>query len=302
MMVMCGRGHNLVHYWAGKLPNSIGQIHSPPKPIPTFPWMEYAIDNGQYAVYAAGRPWDADEFLEFCEKARHLSKAPLWVVVPDTFGDAEHTGELWAEWAPRLRRMGFRLAFVAQTGLLPEQVPTDADVIFMGGADEWKFAVLESFISIGKPVHVGRVNGNRLWQCYRAGAASCDGSGWFRGDRQQLAKLERFLQFRVGELGLPGGGQLDLSAMYFDRKPRLPENIERSHLIMAMEAWWDVPRKHQAARYAIAHQNRLYPVKMVVARANLFANGYCLDPRSFSGGREANRFVQSRGLEVVRIC
>jgi len=44
-------------------------------------------------------------------------------------------------------------------------------------------------------VHVGRVNTERLlWIAHYAGAESCDGTGWFRGDQQQLAGLLRYLE------------------------------------------------------------------------------------------------------------
>jgi hypothetical protein len=145
------------------------------------------------------------------------------------------------------------------------------------------------------------VNGDKLWDCYQAGAASCDGSGWFRGDQQQLTKLENFLKFRAGELGIPNGGQLDLAALYFEPPRRLPTNIDRGHLIQAIEAWWNIPQRNRATRYAVKYGGNHYPVKLVIARANLFANGYCLNPASFSGGREANRFVIARGLEVVKL-
>lgn len=43
-------------------------------------------------------------------------------------------------------------------------------------------------------IHVGRVNTERmLWMAHEAGAESCDGTGWFRGDKAQLAGLMRYL-------------------------------------------------------------------------------------------------------------
>ena len=46
-----------------------------------------------------------------------------------------------------------------------------------------------------KRVHVGRVNTYRLlWLAHEAGAESCDGTGWFRGDRKQLQGLIDYLQ------------------------------------------------------------------------------------------------------------
>ena len=65
--------------------------------------------------------------------------------------------------------------------------------MFVGGSTEWKYWAVKEF-SPRFPTHVGRVNGNHLWFCYCAGAVSCDGSGWFRGDHKQLAKLLEYLR------------------------------------------------------------------------------------------------------------
>ena len=53
-------------------------------------------------------------------------------------------------------------------------------------------------------VHVARVNSERLlWMADKAGAVSCDGTGWFRGNERQLAGLERYLRFSDSKQGHP---------------------------------------------------------------------------------------------------
>jgi len=200
-----------IHYWSGKNPGCVGHIHSPSNRRSFYQWVPYALDNDRFLCYSQNKDWDQTAFLQHWEIARWRNPhPPLWGLVPDWVGDGDRTLEEWHQWAPRLRRYGFPLAIAAQNGMTPSDIPDDADVIFMGGTDDWKFSRLAEFVALGKPVHVGRINGNRLWQCYDAGVASCDGSGWFRGDQQQLAKLDHYLRWLAGEVQRPHANQMHL--------------------------------------------------------------------------------------------
>jgi len=78
--------------------------------------------------------------------------------------------------------------------MTPADIPAEADIIFIGGTTEWKWRNLRSWTDNFKRVHVARVNTERLlWMAHDAGAESCDGTGWFRGDEQQLDGLHRYL-------------------------------------------------------------------------------------------------------------
>jgi hypothetical protein len=123
----------------------------------------------------------------------------MWVVVPDWVADRDETLRLWDKHAPALINYGMSLAFVAQDGMTVDDVPKEADVLFIGGSTEWKWRHLEMWTSHFKRVHVGRVNTYRLlWLAHEAGAESCDGTGWFRGDRKQLAGLVNYLNESYG--------------------------------------------------------------------------------------------------------
>lgn len=116
------------------------------------------------------------------------------MIVPDAVGDKEKTLEMWHKHSPALRAMGVPLAFAAQDGMTPEDVPADAAIVFIGGTTSWKWRNLRSWTATFPRVHVGRVNTYRLlWMAHKAGAESCDGTGWFRGDKKQLAGLLRYL-------------------------------------------------------------------------------------------------------------
>ena len=155
--------------------------------------MPYALDNGAFPAWVNGTPWDDDGFCEMLElAAKH--HAPRWVLVPDVVADREGTLTLWNQWRSALHDYGWPLAFAVQDGMTQSDVPDDADVIFIGGTTAWKWQTMWQWCANNPRVHVGRVNSyGRLWDCHEAGAESCDGTGWFRGDQLQLAGLEKYL-------------------------------------------------------------------------------------------------------------
>lgn len=160
------------------------------------PFLPYALDNGAFPAWANGQPWHPSVFLAHCDKARTHEEPPLWVVVPDVVTDKVATKERWKEWAPRLRdEYGWPLAFAVQDGMTEGDVPADADVVFVGGSTKWKWQTVNLWGHLFPRVHVGRVNSYRLlWRAADAGAESCDGTGWLRGDQRQLAGLDQFLR------------------------------------------------------------------------------------------------------------
>ena len=185
----------------GRYPRSMGHLLSPGAARGPWPWLPYALDNGAFSAFTKGIPFDEQAFLAHCEWALGTGPQPLWVVVPDVVADGAATLARWREWAPVLRRFGWPLAFAAQDGHQPGDVPADADVVFIGGSTEWKLQAIRPFCAAHRRVHVGRVNTyGRLRICADAGAESCDGTGWFRGDKTQLAGLLTFLGEEAGEI------------------------------------------------------------------------------------------------------
>tara|TARA_R110001632_G_scaffold81753_1_gene181817 strand:- start:592 stop:1224 length:633 start_codon:yes stop_codon:yes gene_type:complete len=177
----------------GKYPDRMGHLFTPidknGEPRTEYKW---AIDNGVFGAWNAGEEWSGDAFYSFLEKYSWLN--PEWVAVPDWVADREMTLSLWEKHSPAIQAFGLPMAFVAQDGMTPDDVPSSASVVFMGGSTEWKWKNLTTFTANFPRVHVGRVNAYRLlWMAHEAGAESCDGTGWFRGNRKQLAGLERYL-------------------------------------------------------------------------------------------------------------
>jgi hypothetical protein len=193
----------------GMYPNQVGHLLNPTRVTRTYEWLPFAVDNGRFAASACGKPWDGEQFVAYLHNVASMGHAPLWVVVPDVVGDADQTLRSWGEWSDRLSVFGWPLALAVQDGMTPQDVPSDADVIFVGGSTDWKRRTMSMWCEVFDRVHVGRINTERwLWECDEAGAESCDGTGWFRGRQAQLDGLLSYLsRSRQGQRN-PRGAKL----------------------------------------------------------------------------------------------
>lgn len=197
-------GSGQFHYWAGKYPGKLGWLVSPHvyrtmrcRKAPFWPWIEYAIDNEAFPAWQNGRPWDEGAFFELLQETKKETNAPMWVVVPDVVANPEETKRNWQIYADRVAAFGWPLAFAVQNGMGPKDVPSDADVIFVGGsdADNWKWKSAPMWCEHFPRVHIGRVNSARLVRySEKIGAESVDGTSWFRDpSRPRLVQLEAWL-------------------------------------------------------------------------------------------------------------
>lgn len=175
----------IIHYWAGKYPDLVGQCFSPPQFAPK-DWLPYFLDNGAYKYYANQQPFDKQAFFKHLSCVKLGIKKPIFVVVPDAIGSHAKTLEMWNHFYPlaKLQNPNLNYAFVAQDGCNPEDVPIEADFVFIGGTDSFKKPVLKDFAEVyPNKVHVGRVNNlDFVFRCHELGIASVDGTGWFRSN------------------------------------------------------------------------------------------------------------------------
>lgn len=185
---------------AGKHPGRIGHLFSPGGQ--RGPWRElpYGLDNGAWGAFKNGREWDESEWRNLIAWAALSGLRPLWAVVPDVVADRDATIERWHQYAPVIRAHGFRCAFAAQDGMTIDDVPDDDCFVFLGGSTDWKLSVIAPWCArFPNRVHVARVNTwDRLVACWRAGAVSVDGTGWFHKGRTQTSSqtndLRKFLK------------------------------------------------------------------------------------------------------------
>lgn len=142
------------------------------------------MDNGAF-----GGGFDAGQFMAMLE-AFAGQQGCLFVTAPDVIyksgvGDAAGTRQRWPFWAQLLRGLGHMPAFVAQDGLLIEQVPWDEPfVLFIGGSTAFKEGPVARTLSgvaqaRGIWVHWGRVNSRRRYElAMKTGVDSIDGTGF----------------------------------------------------------------------------------------------------------------------------
>lgn len=199
MMLMCGQSNRIWHYWAGKYPGCVGVLIGPSygKKVPIDKWMPFALDNDAFQSFSKNKPWDFEAWKKMLDWVRLTRIEPLWVIVPDVVGNREATLSNWYKYSPFILDLGWRTAFAVQDGMGIGDVPSDVDVVFVGGTDAWKFPNLQTWTECFPRVHCGRVTSKEMIEaCERVGCESVDGTGWFRApDRpDHLPMLERFLE------------------------------------------------------------------------------------------------------------
>lgn len=183
----------LVKRLARRYPGQIGHLYSPGGQRGPYNGISYALDNGCFTG------WNPEGFTRLLRWAAGRAVQPRWVVVPDVVGDADATIQRWKNWAPHITgEYGLPLALAVQDKMRPWQIAAlspQPDVIFVGGSTRWKWETAHWWVSEYPRVHVGRVNSpTKLWEIDSWGAESCDGTGWLRGNRKQLAGLVQFLR------------------------------------------------------------------------------------------------------------
>lgn len=196
MMLIMGQSNRIWHYWAGRYPGSVGVLIGPSykKKVPVDPWMPFVLDNDAFTAWRDKKEWDYAAWKTMLEWVKLTRLKPLWAAVPDVVANREATIANWGKYAMEVKAMGFPTAFCVQDGMKPQDVPPDADVIFVGGTDGWKFPNLPMWTEHFPRVHCARVNSVPMFEaCERLGCVSVDGTGWFRDTARWMPRLEAFV-------------------------------------------------------------------------------------------------------------
>lgn len=199
MMLINGQVNRVWHYWAGAYPGSVGVLISPSygTRVPIDPWMPFVLDNDAFTCWRDKKPWNKEAWATMLGWVRLTNIKPLWAAVPDVVANREATLENWPIYSPPLKQLGWSVAFCVQDGMTPEDVPADADVVFVGGSDGWKFPNLKMWTESFPRVHCARVNAiESIEACERLGCESIDGTGWFRepSRKDKLPAIKRFIE------------------------------------------------------------------------------------------------------------
>lgn len=169
----------------------IGYIDTPAQGNKRPPGVTWCADNGAFSD-----KFDEAKWWRFLEANAHAASDCLFAVAPDVVGDAAATLERSLPWLPKIRALGYPVAFVAQDGFDPTAVPWDEfECLFIGGTDAFKLgpagrAAVAEAKRRGKWVHMGRVNSEKRWKYADAiGCDSADGTHLRFGPDTNLPKL-----------------------------------------------------------------------------------------------------------------
>lgn len=172
----------------------VGMMLSPRsiKPVPA--GMPVAYDN---CAFGGNYPGD-DALLRFLDSRSR--DGVLFAVAPDVVGDAAATWNRSREMLPRIRALGFPVAYAGQDGFDPDAIAWDAfDVLFIGGSTEWKMGdggrrAIAAGLERNKAIHFGRCNSLvRLMYAAGLGCASADGTTIRFNPGRYVPELRRWL-------------------------------------------------------------------------------------------------------------
>lgn len=199
-MLLCGQTNSIWSFWAGRHPNSVGFLIAPSyyKRVQPKHFMPFAIDNGAFIAWRDKKQWDVKAWRNMIHSIRLTNIKPLWAAIPDVVANREATIANWSIYRDEIKSIGWSAAFCVQDGMTPHDVPSDADLIFVGGSDRWKFPNLKLWTENFPRIHCARVNAPEMIEsCERLGCESIDGTGWFR-DPSRKDKLQAIQSFIEG--------------------------------------------------------------------------------------------------------
>lgn len=171
-------------------------------PSANFKQVPCALDNGAFACWAKGYPFQAEVFRETIRRAYKESIPLDFIVCPDVVCGGSTSLKYSLEWAAGELKTAPRLALAVQDGMRPDTVRekirgTQFTHLFIGGSVEWKWETAGQWIEMargaGLKSHIGRYG--KLGQLIRAhgmGADSVDSTSWARNDSWQI--IEEFYE------------------------------------------------------------------------------------------------------------
>jgi len=199
MMLIMGQSNRIWHYWCGKYPGSVGVLIGPSykQRVPVDAWMPFVLDNDAFTCWRDKTPWNVEAWRTMLQWIRMTRLTPLWAAIPDVVGNREATIANWPRYRDEIQSLGWPTAFCVQDGMTPVDVPSDADVVFVGGTDRWKFPNLSMWCENFPRVHCARVNApEMIYSCSNLGCESIDGTGWFRDPsrKDKLPAIEMYIE------------------------------------------------------------------------------------------------------------
>lgn len=151
----------------------------------------YAIDNGAFSGL------DENKFMNIVNNFKN-NKKELFIAVPDVVGNHKETIKMFYKWRDKLQ--DYNLGFVAQDGMTENDIPKDAQAIFIGGTTEYKlgqtaYKVIQKAKENNLWVHMGRVNSlKRIKYAYESNVDSVDGTKYAMFDKVYLQQALEYIE------------------------------------------------------------------------------------------------------------
>jgi hypothetical protein len=199
-MLLCGQSNRIWHMLAGRFPGSVGVLVGPSylSKVPFGDdWMPFALDNDAFKAWENKKLWSLDSWRNMVRQVRMRGAKPIWAAVPDVVANKQETIKNWYRYAAEVQAAGWKTAFCVQDGMKPRDVPDQADVVFVGGTNAFKYPNLKTWTDNFPRVHCARVNKPEMFEaCERLGCESIDGTGWFKDPSRQdkLPAVRRFVE------------------------------------------------------------------------------------------------------------
>lgn len=146
--------------------------------------MPWALDNGAFKDWRAGRVFDADAFRKALASASAFDVPPDFVVAPDIVAGGWASLNRSRTWRRDCERAlpGVPVYLAVQDGMgfeVAQELRDGFGGIFVGGSLAWKLRTAAGWVgaaqAMGRPCHVGRIGTReRVEWCRYIGADSID--------------------------------------------------------------------------------------------------------------------------------
>jgi len=163
-----------------------------------------ALDNGAFAAWQKGYPFQADVFRD---TIKHCYKEgiPLdFITCPDIVAAGQKSLRYSYEWAKGELKTAPNLALVVRDGMKDTDITRNIwelfTHIFIGGTDEWKWETAEGWVNFAHDLdmqcHIGKVGTlKRLFRAHEIGADSVDSTNFARNETWDV--VDEFME-RIG--------------------------------------------------------------------------------------------------------
>ncbi|MFI7049071.1 hypothetical protein [Streptosporangium sandarakinum] len=166
----------------------------------------WCADNG---IFGGTYPGD-EPYLRWLDRLPYTDRC-LFAVAPDTVGNHWATLARSRSMLPRIRALGYPVAFVAQDGLQwsADHLWDDIDCLFIGGSTAFKLSpqaaeLISIANSLGLWTHMGRVNSWRRYHYAAAiGCKSVDGTGLTYAPDKNLPQVQSWRRRVLSQSALP---------------------------------------------------------------------------------------------------